>query len=116
MDDAIKWIYPDGVFDPNIALNSVILASTNDAVDNWNVKIQSMNKNIARTYYSRDMFNEVDDEKGILNGIIKDDHLMMYLIDLTKMEFQLMNYHLKLMMCVSFFVLFRSCRWRQIRV
>ena len=42
---AIEWLYPDGVFDPTVALNSVILSSTNEAVDKWNETIQEMNPN-----------------------------------------------------------------------
>ena len=72
-EDAIKWIYPNGEFDPNIALNSVILASKNDSVDKWNNKIQGMNTNTSKKYDSRDSFDEVDDEKGILANILGDE-------------------------------------------
>jgi ATP-dependent exoDNAse (exonuclease V) alpha subunit len=75
---AISWIYPNGEFDPNVALNSVILASTNNSVDDWNAKIQNMNKNKIKTYESRDQFNEVDDEKGILASILTDEVMNRY--------------------------------------
>ena len=77
-DSAINWIYPNGEFDPSIALNSVILASTNDSVDKWNTKIQNMNKNTSKKYESRDQFNEVDDEKGILANILTDEVMNRY--------------------------------------
>jgi hypothetical protein len=78
IDDAINWIYPNGKFDASIALQSVILASTNDAVDGWNSKIQSMNKNQSRKYTSRDMFCEVDDEDNILKNVLTDEVLNRY--------------------------------------
>ena len=78
IDSSIKWLYPNKNFDPNIALQTVVLASTNDAVDGWNNLIQKMNKNVSKFYYSRDSFNEVDDQKGILANILTEDVLNRY--------------------------------------
>ncbi len=63
-------VVPSGTFDASIALQSVILASTNDAVDRWNGIIQSLNNTeVVQQYYSRDSFDEVDDENGVLKRI-----------------------------------------------
>jgi hypothetical protein len=75
---AVEWLYPNKKFNPTIALNSVILASTNDAVDNWNETIQNMNPNEGRTYEARDSFDEVDDEANFLKNILTDNVLNSY--------------------------------------
>ena len=54
------------------------MASTNNSVDHWNTKIQNMNKNNIKSYESRDQFNEVDDEKGILASILTDEVMNRY--------------------------------------
>jgi len=69
-DAAVAWLYPNGTFDADIALNSVILASTNNAVDRWNDIIQSLNQEEIRHYFSRDFFNEVDDENDTLKRML----------------------------------------------
>jgi hypothetical protein len=68
--NAIEWSYPNGEFNPTTALNTVILASTNELIDEWNIKIQDMNPKGSITYESPDSFDEVDDEKGILKSIL----------------------------------------------
>jgi hypothetical protein len=68
--NAIEWLYPNGIYNPTTALKTVILASTNESVDEWNTKIQKMNPNKTKIYESRDSFDEVDDEKGILKSIL----------------------------------------------
>ena len=77
-NQAIEWLYPDGVFDPKVALNSVILSSTNEAVDKWNETIQEMNPNEKRRFEARDSFDEVDDEANILKNILTDKVLSGY--------------------------------------
>ena len=77
-DQAIEWLYPEGKFDPNVALNSVILSSTNEAVDKWNETIQEMNPNEKRRFEARDSFDEVDDEANILKNILTDKVLSNY--------------------------------------
>ena len=77
-DEAIKWMYPDGKFNATTALNSVILSSTNVAVDKWNETIQNMNPNKAKKYVSRDSFDEVDDEANILKNILTPNILNSY--------------------------------------
>ena len=74
-DAAVAWLYPNGTFDADIALNSVILASTNNAVDRWNDIIQSLNQEEIRHYFSRDSFNEVDDENNTLKRMLNEETL-----------------------------------------
>jgi hypothetical protein len=66
-DEAISWLYPNNIYDPDVAMNRVVLCSTNEAVDIWNQKIQELNDaNIIHQCSSRDEFNEVDDPNGNL--------------------------------------------------
>jgi hypothetical protein len=74
-DAAVAWLYPNGTFDADIALNSVILASTNNAVDRWNDIIQSLNQEEIRHYFSRDSFDEVDDENDTLKRMLNEETL-----------------------------------------
>jgi hypothetical protein len=73
--DAVAWLYPNSTFDANIALDSVILASTNTAVDRWNHVIQSLNQEQSKEYYSRDSFDEVDDENDTLRTMLNEETL-----------------------------------------
>ena len=75
---AVDWLYPGCIFDANIALGSVILASTNEAVDRWNDIIQSLNSENSFEYHSRDSFDEVDDEKDILKRMLTEETLNHY--------------------------------------
>jgi hypothetical protein len=74
-DDAVAWLYPNATFDATIALDSVILASTNIAVDRWNHVIQSLNPEPSKDYYSRDSFDEVDDENDTLRNMLNEETL-----------------------------------------
>ena len=67
---AVEWKYPNKKFDPTTVVN-VILASSNESVDNWNETIQNMNPNETWMYEAKDSFDEVDDEANILQEIIK---------------------------------------------
>jgi hypothetical protein len=74
----VEWLYPGSIFDANIALGTVILASTNEAVDRWNCIIQSLNTENSVQYQSRDSFDEVDDEKDILKRMLNEETLNHY--------------------------------------
>ena len=76
--DAISWLYPNKEFNPEIALSTVILSSTNVAVDKWNTIIQDMNKSETRIYEARDSFEEVDDENHILSSILTKEIMSSY--------------------------------------
>ena len=76
--DAISWLYPNKEFNPEIALSTVILSSTNVAVDKWNSIIQDMNKSETRIYEARDSFEEVDDENHILSSILTKEIMSSY--------------------------------------
>ena len=65
IDDAVKWMFPSG-FDSETACNQTILAVTNETVDEWNTRIQSLNTNPTHILKSHDIFADVDDPKGIL--------------------------------------------------
>jgi len=78
-NDAINWLYPNRIFDPTIALNTVILASTNKAVDLWNAVIQSLNLEQDAQYFSRDYFDEVDDEHNNLSKMLYEETLNSFM-------------------------------------
>ena len=35
LSNAIKWLYPNGIYDPNIAINNTILSGTNEEGNNF---------------------------------------------------------------------------------
>lgn len=96
-EEAINFIFPD-LFNENNnnnnAINndnnssssenkiktnsSAILCATNKYVDEWNTKIQSLNKNKSHTLLSNDKFDFVDDTKDILKSMINEDILNKY--------------------------------------
>lgn len=78
MDKAIKKIYPDGVYDPNTAVDNVILATTNERVNEWNDLIAKMNPNAEVSLKARSYFNQVDDNHGHLHRMLSDEVLQSY--------------------------------------
>jgi hypothetical protein len=75
-DEAILWLYPNNIYNPEIAMKRVVLCSTNEAVDDWNSKIQELNTaNITHNLLSKDEFNEVDDPHGYLAKYLTKDIL-----------------------------------------
>ena len=76
--EAVEWLYPNSVYDPIIPLTSVILASTNVAVDKWNTIIQDLNPANSRIFKSKDSFEELDDEEGKLNSMLSEETLNSY--------------------------------------
>jgi len=68
---AIKWLYPNG-FNPTVASEVTILASTNKAVDDWNETIQNLNPSELNSLFSDDKFCEVDDPYQHLQRNLKD--------------------------------------------
>jgi hypothetical protein len=74
--EAISWLYPNNIYDPDIAMKHVVLCSTNEVVNDWNQKIQDLNKdNLVHRCLSRDEFNEVDDLHGNLQQYLTTDIL-----------------------------------------
>jgi hypothetical protein len=72
---AVSWLYPNNEFNCNIAMNRVILSTTNDSVDKWNTLIQDLNPNESIPLLSKDEFNEVDDPHGYLQQNLTPDML-----------------------------------------
>ncbi len=77
-DLAIRWIYPDAIFNSTIATTSVILAATNETVDIWNKSIQELNPNASVLLRSTNEFCEVDDPHGHLKNMINTNVLKKY--------------------------------------
>jgi hypothetical protein len=74
---ALQWLYPNG-FDSYIMKDSCILATTNESVDEWNSIVQNLNDNETNSLYSVDTFDEVDDPKHIIRGMITEDVMNRY--------------------------------------
>ena len=77
-DLAIRWIYPNAIFNSTIATKSVVLAATNECVDIWNQSIQELNPNVSVLLQSSNEFCEVDDPHGHLKNMINTNVLKKY--------------------------------------
>jgi len=92
--EAIKWLYPNGAYDTNVAVKTTILAPTNKAgkyqhvicicasltvsismwaVDEWNEMIGELNEEEEREMTSNNWMSEVDDVNGVLEGLLTDE-------------------------------------------
>ena len=75
IDDAIAFVFPQP-FNPDIFSRRAILCGTNDAVDEWNSRIQELNPNILlEPLASHDQLTESDDPHNILKQMLTDDVL-----------------------------------------
>jgi hypothetical protein len=63
---AVSWLYPDRQLDPQ----TTILCSSNESVDHWNAIAQDLNPMESITLMSKDTFDEVDDEKGLIKKMM----------------------------------------------
>jgi len=77
-EEAINFIYPNGIINPDHATQRAFLAITNKDVDEWNTKIQTLNQNEAISLFSNDNFCEVDDPHGILGNMLTKDVLHQF--------------------------------------
>jgi hypothetical protein len=92
--EAIKWLYPNGIYDAQVAVKTTILAPTNKAgksqnvicicayksqplsmyaVDEWNAMIGELNEDEERVMISNNWMSEVDDVNGVLEGLLTDE-------------------------------------------
>jgi len=77
-EEAINFIYPNGIINPEHATQRAFLAITNKVVDEWNTKIQALNQNEAISLFSKDNLCEVDDPHGILKNMLTRDVLHQF--------------------------------------
>jgi hypothetical protein len=68
IDDMVKFLYPNGQYDPKIAETSAVIAYTNKDVNEWNTIISKLNTNNEEELISKDVFHDIDDERGTING------------------------------------------------
>ena len=76
--EAINFIYPDGIINPEYAKDRAFLAITNKDVDEWNSKIQKLNPNESVSLFSKDNLCEVDDPHGILSKMLTTEVLHQF--------------------------------------
>jgi hypothetical protein len=69
-EEAINFIYPNGIINPEYAVQRAFLAISNKDVNEWNTKIQQLNPNEAISLFSKDNLCEVDDPHGILGKML----------------------------------------------
>ena len=67
-DDILKWLYPGGVYSPDIAKNVTVVANTNKEIELWNKTISDLNPNPKIIMKSTDFFSEVEDPNKYLKG------------------------------------------------
>jgi hypothetical protein len=72
--DIIQWLHPDG-FNISTMTKKAIIACTNDRVNYWNTKIQTLNPNESYDLLSADVLSEVDDPYDILKNMLSTDVL-----------------------------------------
>jgi hypothetical protein len=77
-EEAINFIYPDGIINPEYAKDRAFLAITNKDVDEWNSKIQKLNPNESVSLFSKDNLCEVDDPHGILSKMLTTEVLHQF--------------------------------------
>ena len=71
-EEAIKFLFPLG-FDPSLCNSTMVLASTNELVDDWNKRIQNLNTEESHELLSKDTFGDVDDPYGHISSIITEN-------------------------------------------
>ena len=74
-DEAINFIYPEGVINQENIISRALLAVTNKEVDHWNERMQELNLNQMEHLYSKDKLSEVDDPHNILSAMLTEDIL-----------------------------------------
>ena len=74
---ACNWLYPLG-WKTAAFEDRAILATTNSAVDEWNAFIQNMNPSDTHVLLSANELDDVDDDLGILSGMLNADTLEYY--------------------------------------
>jgi hypothetical protein len=97
--EAINFVFPQLFIstinnnnnESEIYAKSAILCATNEFVDEWNDIIQQLNTNDLKILKSTDIFDYVDDNKGILQNMITEDILHKY----NKVGFPCHNIKLK---------------------
>jgi len=70
----LRFMYGDSYEDfsnTTTSLNTFICAATNDRVKAWNHIIQKLNQNPSFTFYSSNVFVDVDDQYGYLKDMFK---------------------------------------------
>jgi len=77
-EEAINFIYPNKIINPENSIQRAFLAITNKDVDEWNSKIQSLNSNEPISLFSKDNLCEVDDPHGILSKMLTKEVLKQF--------------------------------------
>lgn len=73
--ESLLWLYPDGFISGEMQ-SKCILASTNDAVDNWNSIVQVLNpQEMCHEILSHDYLCDVDDPHGYLSACLTEEIL-----------------------------------------
>jgi hypothetical protein len=72
--EALQFVYPNG-FESHTMHKSSILAATNEDGDEWNSIVQDMNPNEPRSYFSADVFDQVDDPNGFVQEMMTTEAL-----------------------------------------
>ena len=103
LSSAIDWLYPNGVYDPNVAINNTILSATNEEgktvlymlcvhfmnllnangfnfiiVDAWNDRIGELNLQPEHELVAECSFGETDDIHGYLANIMTEDTMELF--------------------------------------
>jgi len=74
-NQAIEFLYPNGLEESVDIKHKAILSITNSGVDHWNEIVQKMNPNADHLLLSDDSLNEVDDPHNILKNMLSEDVL-----------------------------------------
>ena len=77
VNNAITFLYPER-FNTRDLDKRAILATTNEACDEWNSIIQEMNPNPEKLLLSANELEDVDDPHQYLQGILNQDSLAYY--------------------------------------
>jgi len=76
-EEAIFWMYPNGLENADHA-NIAILSTLNKDVEEWNNSIQELNVNPLNILYSANQLADVDDERGVLSGMLNFNTLQFW--------------------------------------
>jgi hypothetical protein len=77
MDAAINWMYPNGLEFADHE-NLAILSTLNKDVNEWNDAIQNLNTNPLMTLLSANQLADVDDQNGVLRGMLNFNTLQFW--------------------------------------
>ena len=69
LDSSLSWLYESG-FTFSAITSSAVIVGTNKLVDMWNKRIQNLNKNEVKIFYSTDYLADVDDDNGYIKEIL----------------------------------------------